>query len=69
LKTKTKLSASMTQAQFENGYWYATELKKFAETIGIPRAGRLRKDELEQAIKLFIRTGQIKSSSRKTFSV
>ena len=58
----------MTLAQFENGYWYATELKKFAETIGIPRASRLRKDELEQAIKLFLRTGKIKSTSKKSFS-
>jgi hypothetical protein len=57
----------MTLAQFENGYWYATELKKFADTIGIPRASRLRKDELEQAIKLFIGTGEIKSPS-KSFS-
>jgi carboxylesterase type B len=58
----------MTLAQFENGYWYATELKKFAETIGIPNASRLRKDELEHAITLFIRTGKIKSSSKKNFS-
>lgn len=58
----------MTLAQFENGYWYATELKKFAETIGIPNASRLRKDELEHAITLFIRTGKIKSSSQKSFS-
>jgi hypothetical protein len=58
----------MSLSQFENGYWYATELKNFAETIGIPHAGRLRKDELEQAIKLFIRTGKIKSSSRKSLS-
>ena len=58
----------MTLAQFENGYWYATELKKFAETIGIPTPGRLRKDELEQAIKLFIRTGKIKSPSKKSLS-
>jgi len=68
LKAKTKLSTSMTLAQFENGYWYATELKKFAETIGIPHAGKLRKDELEQAITFFIRTGKIKGSSRKSFS-
>ena len=68
MKAKTNLSASMTLAQFENGYWYATELKKFAETIGIPRASRLRKDELEQAIKLFLRTGKIKSTSKKSFS-
>lgn len=58
----------MTLTQFENGYWYATELKKFAETIGIPYAGTLRKDELEHAITVFIRTGKIKSSSRKRFS-
>jgi len=68
LKSKTKLSASLTLAQFENGYWYATELKKFADSIGIPHTSRLRKDELEQAIKLFIRTGQIKSTSKKSFS-
>jgi hypothetical protein len=36
LKAKTKLSMSMTSAQFESAYWYATELKEFAETIGIP---------------------------------
>jgi hypothetical protein len=68
LKAKTKLSTSVTLAQFENGYWYATELKKFAETIGIPYANRLRKDELEQAITFFIRTGKIKSSSRRSLS-
>ncbi len=58
----------MTLAQFENGYWYATDLKKFAEKIGIPFASKLRKDELEEAIKLFLQTGKIKSSSRKRFS-
>ena len=68
MKAKTQLSTSMTLPQFENGYWYATELKKFADSIGIPRAGRLRKDELEHAIKLFFRTGKIKSSSKRSFS-
>ena len=43
----------MTQAQFDDGYWYATELKEFAKTIGILSASRLRKDELEMAIKVF----------------
>jgi hypothetical protein len=47
----------MTEREFENGYWYATELKEFAITIGIPSANKLRKDELEQALKHFIRTG------------
>jgi len=56
LKLKTKLSTSMTSTQFDNGYWYATELKDFAERIGIPSASKLRKDELERAIKVFLQT-------------
>ena len=48
----------MTETEFENGYWYATELRAFATTIGIPSASKLRKDELEKAITHFIRTGQ-----------
>lgn len=51
----------MTLTQFDNGYWYALELKDFAKTIGIPFASRLRKDQLEAAIKLFLRTGRIPS--------
>jgi hypothetical protein len=58
---KTTLSKSMTEAEFDNGYWYATELKKFAVKVGIPSANKLRKDELEKALKHFIRTGETKS--------
>ena len=68
MKLKTKLSTSMTSTQFDNGYWYATELKEFAETIGIPSATKLRKDELEKAIKLFLETGKIKSPTRRSLS-
>ena len=68
MKPKTKLSTSMTVTQFDNGYWYATELKAFAETIGIPSASALRKDELEKAIKLFLETGRIKSPTRRSLS-
>ena len=59
---------SMTWAQFDNGYWYTTELKEFAETIGIPSASKLRKDELEKAIKLFLETGKIKSPIKRSLS-
>src|SRR5712692_8537321 len=59
---------SMTRAQFDNGYWYTTELKEFAETIGIPSASKLRKDELEKAIKLFLETGKIKSLIKRSLS-
>jgi hypothetical protein len=58
----------MTQAQFDNGYWYATELKEFAKTIGIPSANRLRKDELEQLIKVFLKTGKIESPAKRNLS-
>lgn len=58
----------MTWAQFDNGYWYTTELKEFAATIGIPSANKLRKDELEKAIKLFLETGKIKSPIKRSLS-
>jgi hypothetical protein len=56
-----KLSTSMTETEFDNGYWYADDLKKFAEKIGVPSARYLRKDELEQAVKHFLRTGDARS--------
>jgi hypothetical protein len=68
MKPTTKLSKLMTLTQFDNGYWYATELKGFAKTIGIPSAGKLRKDELEGAIKLFLRTGKITASPARRLS-
>ena len=54
----------MTLAQFDNGHWYATELKEFAKTINIPSANKLRMDELERAIKLFLETGEVKSPTK-----
>jgi hypothetical protein len=68
LKPKTKLSASMTSTQFDNGYWYATELKDFADRIGIPSANKLHKDELEKAIKVFLQTGRIESPTKRSLS-
>jgi SAP domain-containing protein len=64
------LSPTLTVRQFENGYWYVDQLKEFASRIGIPAAQKLRKDELEQAIVTFLRTGRAalptKRSLRKT---
>jgi hypothetical protein len=51
------LSPLMTLHDFENGYWYLDQLKEFAEHISIPAAKKLRKDELEKAIVVFLRTG------------
>lgn len=66
MKPKNKLSKTMTVTQFENGYWYATEIKKFGEAIGIPSANKLRKDELEKAIILFLKTGKVKSPTERS---
>jgi hypothetical protein len=55
----------MTLREFENGYWYREQLKGFAERIGIPAANKLRKDELEKAIALFLRTGKAALPTRR----
>ena len=58
----------MSLSEFDNGYWYATEIKAFAETIGIPSANKLRKDDLEKAIKHFLQTGQIEKPTSRNLS-
>jgi hypothetical protein len=58
----------MTLTQFDNGYWYAVELKEFAERLGIPSANKLRKDELEKAIKVFLQTGKVESPTKRSLS-
>lgn len=63
-----KFSKSMTLTQFENGYWYTSELKDFADSIGIPSAGKLRKDELEKAIKHFLKTRKVEIPTRRSLS-
>jgi SAP domain-containing new25 len=55
----------MTITQFDHGYWYAAELKHFATELGIRSASALRKDELEQAIRVFLRTGAIVQPTRR----
>ena len=55
---KKRWTETMTETEFEHGYWYATDLRAFAVKIGIPAANKLRKDELEQALRHFIRTGE-----------
>jgi SAP domain-containing new25 len=60
------LSPTMTARDFENGYWYADQLKDFAERIGIPAAKKLRKDELEKAIVAFLRTGHAALPTTRT---
>ena len=65
---RTGLTETMTQKEFENGYWYATELREFATKVGIPSANKLRKDELEKALKHFMRTGESKNLVKRGLS-
>ncbi|MDN5204786.1 SAP domain-containing protein [Fulvivirgaceae bacterium BMA10] len=65
MEKRSKLSTSMTEAQFDNGYWYVEEIRGFAREIGIPSASKLRKDELEECIKHFLKTGEIKETPGK----
>ena len=58
----------MTLAQFDNGYWYAAELKRFAVSLGIAAASSLRKDQLEDAIKHIFKTGKKKVLPDRTRS-
>jgi hypothetical protein len=60
------LSPKMTLRAFENGYWYFEQLKEFAARIGIPAAKKLRKDELEKAIVVFLRTGKAASPTKRS---
>src|SRR5580658_611831 len=67
-KKAARLTPSMTETEFDNGYWYAEELKRFAEEIRVPSATRLRKDELERSIKHFLRTGRSKNFARRSLT-
>ena len=55
----------MSLTQFDHGYWYTTELKRFAAELGIPSVARLRKDELEHAIRRFLSSGKTEAPAPK----
>src|SRR3954471_10935055 len=65
---KSKLSRQMTLRQFDHGYWYATEIKRFARSLGLPSAHKLRKDELETAIRRFLVDGTITNPTTRDLS-
>jgi SAP domain-containing protein len=61
---RPKLRESMTEQEFDNGYWYAMEVKAFAKRLGIESVSTMRKDELEHLIKHFLRTGRLTKLNR-----
>lgn len=56
---KTVLSKRMSLRAFENGYWYQTDLVEFGKQLGLPAAHRMRKNELESAIKAYLNTRRL----------
>jgi len=63
-----RLTTGMTLRQFDHGYWYATEIKKFAWSLGVPAAHKLRKDELEKIIRHFLIHGRVTSLPKRDLS-
>ena len=49
----------MTIQEFENKYWYMSELKVLAKSLEIPFDLKIRKDQLEEMIIQFLETGTV----------
>src|SRR5262245_41855363 len=64
----SRLLRKMTLRQFDHGYWYATEIKRFAKSLGLPDAHKLRKDELEKAIRHFLVHGKVTRPTKRNLS-
>jgi len=56
----------MTIKEFENKYWYMSELKELAKSQKIPFDSKIRKEQLEEMISQFLQTGIVskKNSSK-----
>ena len=56
----------MTIKEFENKYWYMSELKELAKSLKIPFDSKTRKEQLEEMISQFLQTGIVskKNSSK-----
>jgi SAP domain-containing new25 len=65
---RNRLSKEMTLRQFDHGYWYATEVTRFAQSLGLRSAHKLRKDELEKAIRHFLTHGKFASPTKRDLS-
>ena len=49
----------MTTKEFENKYWYMSELKVLAKSLGVPFDPKIRKDQLEKMVIQFLETGMV----------
>lgn len=58
-------SIKLSEQEFVNKYWYASELKEFAKGLGILKTEKLRKDELEVIVLNYLKTGKINIPVKK----
>ena len=54
----------MTITEFENKYWYMSELKVFAKSLKMPFDSKTRKDQLEKMIIQFLEIGTVNQKNR-----
>ena len=54
----------MTIQEFENKYWYMSELKALAKSLKIPVDSKIRKDQLEEMIIQFLKTRTVNKKNR-----
>ena len=55
----------LSEQEFINKYWYASELKELAKSLGILKTEKLRKDELEVTILKYLKTGRMTIPTKK----
>ncbi|WP_126316854.1 SAP domain-containing protein [Corynebacterium kutscheri] len=60
-RSTAALRRNMSVKEFDAGYFYAAELKRFAREIGIS-VGNRRKFEVEDLIRSFLETGVVPTS-------
>lgn len=59
----------MSVTEFENGYFYATDLRDFAKSLGISVTAKTRKDQLEKLIIAFLKSGKVANAPTKKVSM
>ena len=59
------LAPTLSVEQFDNGYWFVEDLRSFARGLGIRNASRLRKNELEAAIRHYLAKSEIVPADQK----
>ncbi|MFT7617336.1 MAG: hypothetical protein ACI97A_000972 [Planctomycetota bacterium] len=68
MSPKSKLTKKMSVDDFDCGYWYALELKEFAKKLGISNISKLRKDEIEKAIRTYLRSGKVTKPTKRALT-